>query len=329
MKKKLLLLVLLSVLVLSCTQSKKSDGDLEIYAVTDSIKLNRPTRLLDFIVTEEHFIGVDDYDTQLVLLSRDGKRLASFGNKGRGPKEFSDPKFISIYNNIIGINDHVLNKNVLVRYDINNEKIVYNNEFRLPYALIDISILKEDKILISLFGDENNIKLFDFSGNIIEEFSFMENDLSEDLESFFDSSFFIGKINSEYFLLAGVVTGKLYFCQFNHKKNSIAVISEQIVEDFDKLGDTYHQIGDDAIQTYGLGLIYTFNNHYYISFDPTSEAIEESFFQRYDKYGNYLGKTVIKDELEYFFAFYEDEIYFMRLLEGNDEMIYVAKEIEK
>lgn len=301
---------------LSCGKNLKKIND--YYTVTDSIKLELPSSWISPRKLGNLFVTINLYEHRLELYSPSGKLLSYCGNYGKGPGEFTKPKFLDTYDNIIYLVDRSNNKIVIIELDKKNKQLKYISEFRVNVNPADVCVISKNKILVSVVGDVKNVKLYNNKGELLQEYSIPKKGNFKNNSDILNSLCFIENCNNEYILIGGIYSMRLYFCKFNYHNNSLIIIKEKYVK-------SSVEGKRDEKNIYGLGLIYSVNNNYYISFNPDIGIFKGNYLEIYDKNGNFLGNTYLKDYITGIFTYsiFGDTLWFMK--PENDTTIYIAE----
>jgi hypothetical protein len=269
------------------------------------------------------FLLINWYEKRLELYSSDGELLSYVGRQGKGPEEFLSPNCFDRYENIIYVMDNGNDKIVIIELDEKNSELKYIDEFRVDRNPADICAISRDKCLVSVYGDVNNIRLYDNKGNLLNEYSIPEKERFKDMMDMLHSPGFMVNCGDEDVLLGSALGMKLYFCKFRHEDNSLIPIKERDTMFQLKYSDRIER--KNGINVYGLGELYCANNNYYVSFDPDCRKFSESFFEIYSKSGDFLGNAYVKDNIAYNFAFSSDADTLWFMHPENDTTIYVAE----
>lgn len=302
-------------LILSCGKNSKKIND--YYTVTDSIKLESPSSWFSPRKLNNFILTINSYEHRLELYSESGKLLSYCGNYGKGPGEFTKPKFLDIYDNIIYLVDRSTNKIVIIELDKENSKLKYISEFHVNVNPADVCVINKNKILVSVAGDLKNIKLYNNKGELLQEYSIPKKENFKNNDDVLNSLCFIENCDKEYILIGGIYSMKLYFCKFDNNNNSLIKIEEKYVK-------SSVEGKRDEKSIYGLGLIYSVNDNYYVSFNPDIRIFKGNYLEIYDKNGCFLGNSYLKDNITYFiFSSLGDTLWFMK--PENDTTIYIAE----
>jgi hypothetical protein len=333
-KKVYVFVIILIPLIISC--GKDSEKIEDYYTVVDSIRLERPVYFYDFKRIKDYFVGIDVDDQQLVMLSSSGELLDTCGRRGRGPNEFRMLQFFDYYDNIIYLLDRGNNKVAIVEIDDKNQRLLYKDEFLLEREPFYICALDRDKVLITLWGNMPNVRLYDSEGKVLGEYYIPEKKMLRTQEDIYNSVYFATKsldTSGTYILFAGLYNMNLYFCKFNNNDNSIQILKE-VKTRFRRKSKASKIIRGDGyvnINIYGLERPFSIDDKFYTSFHPTMlerQRVKSSFFEIYDIEGNYLGDAHLKDHTtssEYIcFSSQADTLWFMP---GYD-LIYVCEREE-
>lgn len=272
-------------------------------------------------------LAVNRYEYRLELYSTSGQLLSYCGRYGKGPSEFTNPEFFDCSNNIIYLIDSGNNKIVIIELDEQKQELTYRGEFHLNSRPRDICAIGKDKLLVSVGGDVNNIKLYNIDGELLQEYSIPPKERFKNDKDILTSSCFVENCREEHFLVGNILNMRLYFCKFNHANNSVQVIAEKNVK-FRRRSKGIVDAGRRGIDIYGISPIHCSNNQYYISFRsdmPDMKRIKETFFEVYDKNGNYLGNVFLKNKLANYIAFSSnaDTLWFQE--SNNDSLLYMAE----
>ncbi len=163
MKTKLLPVIILSLLVCSCEQSKKDviDAQLIHFQLNDNeeneIKLDITEVQLelkgnDFITYVTQVAKIDDKiyildpmtpNTFMSVYSDQGKFLESFGHKGRGRGELFQACSFMVDDSTINLSE--MNVEKLVTYSLNTHKFLYSTD--IPFTLTQIIEINDNELL--------------------------------------------------------------------------------------------------------------------------------------------------------------------------------------
>ena len=110
----------------------------------------------------------DDALGRVVILSKDGKYLDSFGKKGNGPKEFKNPRGIFVYDGVIYVADkgngrvQIFGPNGVYMSSIGVE----GAQEALLKGPADV-VVDHDGLIYAVDGDNKKVKIFDHAGKFL------------------------------------------------------------------------------------------------------------------------------------------------------------------
>lgn len=320
----IIILVIVAILNLSCDENTKEIND--HYTVIDSIKLRIPATWFFSKKINDNFIAMNKKEYRLELYSKSGDLLSYCGCYGKGPGELLKPRFFDYSDNTIFLVDRGNDKILIIKLDAKNQKLNYISEFHTDVNPADICAISRDKVLVSVIGDVNNIKLYNKYGHLLKEYSIPKKESFKNDKDIIGSICFLENLEDDYILIGSIYSLRLYFCYFNHTSNSLTIMKEKDVR-LAKSLDMF-EIEGKRIKLHGLSPIYCANNKFYVGFHPQNKKIKESFFEVYDKNGNYLRNAYLQNKLVYSITFSNaaDTLWFM--LPGNDTTVFIAKKIE-
>jgi DNA-binding beta-propeller fold protein YncE len=117
---------------------------------------------------EDKLFVTDDALGKVVIFSKDGEYLDSFGNKGRGPKEFKEPRGIFVYKGVIYVadkgNDRVQvfgpNGVYMGSIGVEGEQDMLLNE---PTDVV----VDHNGLIYAVDNDDSKVKIFDRNGRFL------------------------------------------------------------------------------------------------------------------------------------------------------------------
>lgn len=318
------------IFIFSCSSQKKNlkENSFGNYIIVDSTKLESPGLWYGTgKKINNMLLAINRYTYRLELYSTSGQLLSYCGKYGKGPGEFTNPEFFDCNNNIIYLIDSGNNKIVIIELDEQKEELIYRDEFHLNSRPRDICAIGKDKILVSVFNDVNNIKLYNINGELLQEYSIPKKERFKNDKDIITSDCSVENCGDEHLLVGSIVNMRLYFCCFNNNDNSIQIIDEKSVR-FHRRSKGIVDAGRRGIDIFGLNHILSSAENYYISFRsdmPEMKRIGETFFEVYDKDGDYLGNVFLQNKLANYIAFSSnaDTLWFQEL--NNDSLLYMAK----
>ncbi len=320
-------------ILLSCN-SKKNEGVINnfdkakfiySYAVSDTLKIDN---FGFWYVGGQLYSGnlfVANKDNQRIeMYSKQGELISYFGQKGQGPKEFLNITMFDIYGNDIFIMDK--QKLTITHLKINKTKLEYVDEFKLTKQPVQLCVLKKNLLLITFPGDVKNLKLFSESGKLLKEYSIPQKTKFKNKKDYLASSFWIDNYDEKYFVLGNIADLKLYFCKFDDKNYNITLLKKRPILYYRKKEKKFILKNSNTIETMGLSPISHSDNCYFVSLRSDIKEIPQTFFEMYDKNGNYLGNSEIIGYKSIYRAFSNDgnKIWFKIL--DDDELLFIARE---
>lgn len=170
---KVYLLLIFVPLITSCNGEKNNQDLNSVFESTRIVDVNLDSADYSFsdvlvpIYSRNYYAFFDPSSYKFLLFENNGSYITSFGNKGRGPLEFTS--FTSSYltdNGDLYIYDQGSGK--LILYSVNEE----SKEIYLNRQVIDFAVSNNGNILVYALasGRDNVLTLFNKDGNVIKEF---------------------------------------------------------------------------------------------------------------------------------------------------------------
>ncbi len=320
--------------MITCSSQKKKleENSLGNYIIVDSIKLESPVvwygtgrKIKDML------LAVNLYEYRLELYSTSGKLLSTCGKHGQGPCEFTNPEIFDCSKNIIYLIDSGNNKIVIIELDTQKQELIYRDEFHLNFRPRDICAIGKDKILVSVAGDVNNIKLYNIDGKLLQEYPIPNTRQFKSDKDLLFANCFVENCGEKHLLVGSIVNMRLYFCYFDHADNSIQEIEEKKVT-FRRRSKGVVDAGRKGINVFGISSIISADGNYYIRFRsemPDMKKIGETFFEVYNEAGTYLGNVFLQNKLANYIVLSDnaDTLWFQE--SNNDSLLYMAKYVSK
>jgi hypothetical protein len=321
------LLSLILVIVVSCNKAEKLIGD---YEVVDSIKINYDDIIniysLKKIKNNFVFFNLLDHNT-IFLIDNNGNVLSKYFKKGKGPGEILRIQRLSVYENKIYVID-ADNRKLLI-FDIIDNQIKYNREFKIKNQSMIPLVINDNRILISNLG-KNNLALYDEKGNLLKTFSIDSKKNIRNLEDFIATGLSLEKFShSNRISLAGFVTGKLSYYDFDVLTDSLSFVKDIHIRDkvIGHTKITKDNKNEKTVNIKGLRSHQCLRNKCIISINNPS--IEHSL-EVFDEKGNYMGLIKIihlngKDNISNPILSNNEKI--LWFTKNDNDLIYIAKKI--
>lgn len=170
MKLSLLYITILIILTTLVSCGKSSDSSSEHYTFVDSLNMEEKFGISSIAKIDNNFIIFDLYGKSINVIADKGKVLDSYNQFGKGPGEIGSAIRFCNYGDEIFITDMGNLKIIKLKYDSENENLVYINEFKTGVYAIDAAYT-DDKILICTYNNFAKFVLFDCEGNILREYT--------------------------------------------------------------------------------------------------------------------------------------------------------------
>jgi hypothetical protein len=167
--KYILLVIIVSIYNLALAQESKETRLIRKVILNE--ELSQPDGL---VIGNKKIIILDYLQSSLIIYNTLNDSLNSVSSLGRGPGEFTNPRLLSISNDIVSFID---SNNRLLTYNLKQHEfteVVYKGDIG------EVELLNEEYILIfnpismlnnALNEKDSLIKVIDFEGNIIERFA--------------------------------------------------------------------------------------------------------------------------------------------------------------
>jgi hypothetical protein len=311
----------ITLLMLSCSVKEE---DVTYYNVIDSIEIEEPAMLFPMgLFQENRILAVDIYSKDVIMLSlEDGKIISRYDQTGRGPGELIDPCSLDFIENSIWVGDRKNNKIIKIQYDEVENLFTFIKEFRIDGNLFSKTIVNNEYILASVWGDVNNIYLYDFDGNLLSKDNLAERN-EDDITTITDmmeNAILLASYND--FIISTNIISKEIFIYKIEEDYDFKLLNRIQIDSFSK-----GYVIDETNEYVGLLPKFVFDDMFYVSINPKI-ADNLYYFYSYDYEGNMLGKYRIGhspfDEV-CGIAFSEDgnKLWFMDFI-TDDKMIYLA-----
>lgn len=310
--------ILFFLLIISCAKQKKIATS--YYSIVDSIKVAEPSMIYPIKKTDLGLMGVNLNKTRLELYDEKGKVIAFFGKKGKGPKEFLQPSFFDVLGNKIVIFDK--RKKTIVFLELKDNQFQFISEHVVKLNIMNILYVNENRILVSAWGTDSDMYLFDDKGNILSEHKISKE--SGDINSENDmwaKVVFVQKIKNTI-IAASLMNFSLTYYKIDENDELIEV--KKIKNIIDK--ESY--VDKKTKQFIGIAECFSLNNSIFVGFHPELTSNEIMFYE-YSEKGDFLGTSKLKNyQTESLCSFSitsnGEYIYFLDLV-NNDEIIYIAR----
>jgi len=315
-----LILLAIGILIMVSCGPQKSD-ELGYYTIIDSVRLTEPAMLYPMKLFEENtIIAIDIYSKEVQIISlQTGNVISRYQRKGKGPGELLDPCSIIFFENQVWIGDRKNNKIINLEYDEGN--FTFIKEFKLASNFFDITIINNEYLLISVWGNEFNSFLYDLEGNFIKKYNLI--DSSENITTNTDlwNNTTFSRSHGNYIITTSLISKELFLYKF-HANNHFQLISKYKINDYENGYRT-----KDTGQFVGLADSFVFQDGFYISVNPKI-SLNRYFFYSFDYTGTYIGKFQIKDYhfteiCAITFSENSDTLWFMDTV-NNDKIIFIA-----
>ena len=267
---------------------------------------------------------VTNKDKQRIeMYSQKGKLISYFGQKGQGPREFLNITMFDIYDNDLFIIDK--QKFTITHLKIDKTKLEYISEFKLTKQPLQLCVIKENLLLTTFPGDLKNLKLFSETGKLLREYSIPQKIKFKNSKDYMASSFWIDNYNEKYFILGNTAKLKLYFCEFDAKNYDVTLLKKRRMLYQRKNKKKFIFKNSNTLEIMGLSQISHSSECYFVSLRSDIKELSQTFFEMYDKYGNYIGNSEIIGYKAVYKTFSDngEKIWFKTL--DDNELLYVAR----
>lgn len=170
MKLSLLCVTILIILTTFVSCGKSSDSSSVHYTFVDSLNMEEEFGISSIAKIDNNFIIFDLYGKSINVITDKGKVLDSYIQFGKGPGEIASAIRFCNSGDEIFITDMGNLKILKLKYNAENENLVYINEFKTGVYAIDTACV-DDKVLICTYNNFAKFVLFDCEGNILREYS--------------------------------------------------------------------------------------------------------------------------------------------------------------
>jgi len=290
-KVKVILFALL-IISISCSKNHNNNASLH-YTVIDSIRVNFDSSVKIYSLNrtlDQQFVCIDFYDRfSIYLFDEAGDVLSVYSEKGQGPGEIRRAQILDTQDNYILVIDSDNSKIIILKAEDN--RILFDTEFKIKQHAMDIAMIDEDRLLISHLG-EKNVYLYDRKGNIINSFSVDSKSNISSMNEYLSTALSVKKFpDSNRISFANMVTGNLFIANFEEddfteiieiKPNSKLAKGLEVVSDKENEHTTINMNGIKSHQCLPGITIASIKNAQY-----------EDIFDIYDSKGLFLHHAII------------------------------------